>query len=634
MSEDWLKAEYVLLLSGYVSWEDEVNIDTFRFGVFASEPVYTELSFKSQSQDFKDRPFRVDYYSRREEIRPVHVLYVGEKKNSSLKKLWGSWKDDPVLFVTDSAKNTQYSMINLLGMNMGGEPFEINKSNIDAASLTVSAKILAVGGSEEDLRSIYKQSERELERLKSDISELNEELELKQRDLENSIGELNRRSEEINSLNQEISLQTRQLESLSSDIDARQRELAQKILQMQEQEVKVMEREKEIASLNTDISEREQEIRSRSETMAEQQKNIREQKRLMNEQEAILDEQTLQIQWQKNAIIFFIIFSVLVIMMGFFIYRAYRVKMRANRILREKNRIIQEQHAAISNQKEEISAQRDMLQIVNIDIEKKNENITASIYYALTIQQAMLPDPEEIGKHFDSFIIYYPKDIVSGDFYWFSHLGRKKSGEETSFIAVVDCTGHGVPGGFLSMIGARMLSAIINENKVHETDRILEIMDQRVKQALNQHKTENDDGMDISLCRIFRPVPEPGGKQEVFVSYSGAHQHLLLVRNKQEIETVRASRRTIGGKHFNPEPYSKKELVLSPGDIIYLSTDGLKDQHSPARERFGTKRLVSLLNGSRDLGMQEQKSRIEEAMIGFMKTEKQRDDITILGLKL
>lgn len=633
LTEEWMKAEYILLLSGYVGWEDEAAIDTFQIGVLGSEDVYTPLSFRSESRDFKNKPFKVLYYKRASDIAPVHILYIPENRNTSLRKIWNRWGSSQVLIISDSSSTLEYSMINLLRLSMGGKPFEINKSNIDAAGLAVSSRILAVGGSEDDLRTIYRASERELDSLRLDISKLNDELLDKQDALEQSIHELHQRMQEIELMNTEINEQTRQLEDLTRDVELRRKDLEEKQDQLTGQEVRVSQREEEINTLNREIREREEEIRIRSETMAEQQKNIREQRILMNEQQAILNAQTIQIRWQKNALVFFIMLSVLVLLMGFFIYRAYRIKKRANRILREKNRIIQDQNKAILSQKEEISAQRDQLQQVNNEIEKKNENITASIYYALTIQQAILPDEQDINRHFSAFVIYYPKDIVSGDFYWYSQPVRRKTGEEMSFIAVVDCTGHGVPGGFLSMIGARLLSAIINENKIYETDRILELMDQRLRQALNQQKTANDDGMDISLCKIVRMN---GGNDdpEVYLSFSGARQHLYLVRNHMGVEIIKSSRRTIGGKYFNPEPFIKNELILKPGDILYLSTDGLIDQHSPDRHRFGTSRLTSLLDQHKDLPMAEQKQKLEEEMIGFMKTEKQRDDITIVGIKL
>ncbi|GAI87835.1 unnamed protein product [marine sediment metagenome] len=158
-----------------------------------------------------------------------------------------------MLFITDSSNAVEYTMINLLGMNLGGKPFEINKSNIDDAGLTISSKILAVGGSEDDLRSIYRASERELEILKTDIAELNDELQKKQGELETSIQELRQRMEEINQLNAEIDKQTGQLELLAGDIDIKQKDLAEKTILLRAQEERVSIRENEINTLNSEI---------------------------------------------------------------------------------------------------------------------------------------------------------------------------------------------------------------------------------------------------------------------------------------------------------------------------------------------------------------------------------------------
>ncbi|MFC2099018.1 PP2C family protein-serine/threonine phosphatase, partial [Bacteroidota bacterium] len=264
--------------------------------------------------------------------------------------------------------------------------------------------------------------------------------------------------------------------------------------------------------------------------------------------------------------------------------------------------------------------------------EKQKENITDSIYYALTIQQAMLPDIDELKKHFEGFVIYLPKDIVSGDFYWFTQRIRKKSGEHSYYLAAVDCTGHGVPGGFLSMIGARMLDAVVNEYRINKTDEILEMMDKRIRTALNQHKTENDDGMDICLCKIT-DHPDTDS-EEVYLSFSGARRSLFVIRQGQEVEVIKGDRRTIGGRHFNPNPFSKNELVMKKGDKIYLTSDGLMGQHSPEREKFGTRRFIDFLNRNSSMSMTEQQNKLEEEILGFMKVEKQRDDITIMGIKL
>ena len=235
---------------------------------------------------------------------------------------------------------------------------------------------------------------------------------------------------------------------------------------------------------------------------------------------------------------------------------------------------------------------------------------------------------------FESFVLFYPKDIVSGDFYWFSNLGRNRTGDETMFIAAIDCTGHGVPGAFLSMIGSRMLSAIVNESKVRETDTILELMDKRLRHALNQPKSENDDGMDICLCKIIRKDAQKQKGQPVYLSYSGAKRSLFLKREGRDVEIIKGDRRTTGGGHFNPIPFSKHELSLQKGDRIYLTTDGLMDQHSPSRIRFRAKRFVEFLNRYGYLPMNEQQTRLEEELHAYRSTENQTDDITVMGLKL
>jgi serine phosphatase RsbU (regulator of sigma subunit) len=604
VSEEWLKSEYVILLAGYISWPDEENIDTFRIGVYRSESIYSQFSLKSEVQLMKGKPYHAIYFRRFRDIQPVDLLYIDKSKNKSLRKILQQFGRQPVLIVSDSAIADEYTMLNILGMNINeGKPFVLNKTNMDNAGLRVSPKILYFGGDEDDLRDIYRELRNEEHKLRAELDTLNIELEKKQQELASSEKKLEEQSTEVARLVEEIEAQTKALTTLSDSIDLKQLDLIEKIRLLADQEKRIKRREKEINGLNSEIRAKEREVLEGSELIEKQLEDIESQRGIMQEQQRILDNQKIQIERQKIVLFFFLILSVLILGMGFLIYRAYRIKKNANRILSEKNRVI----------------------------ELQNENITASIYYALTIQQAMLPDIEEIEKHFKSFIIYLPKDIVSGDFYWFTQRGRKRSGEQSYFIAVADCTGHGVPGGFLSMIGARMLDAIVNEQKVDQTDEILELMDQRIRKALNQNKTDNEDGMDICLCRITYHESED---QNVYLSFSGARRTLFLTRQGREVEMIRGDRRTIGGRRFVPSPFSKIELSLKRGDRIYLTTDGLMDQHSPDRDKFGTKRFMAFLKENASLGMHKQKTILEEQMIGFMQQQKQRDDITIMGIIL
>ncbi len=632
--ESWLKSEFIVLLTSHVTWPEEAEMDTFRIGILGADKVYSMLGMKANLDTLKNIPVSVEYFRRTREVRPVQVLFLGKEKQAALKKVFKRFKDEPVLIITDSAMNYDYTMLNLLGKSMAGKPFEINKANIDNAGLSLSYRILYVGGREDDLRLLVQESERLRGELAGNLDSIQNVLSDRQEELARTSLKLEQRTGEINKLNKAINQQTEQLSNLTDDVDLKQMDLEEKIRFLGSQEERIQEKEQEIIEMNEDISQKEKRISAQWRILDERYKESAKQRLMIEEQDDKLRLQSLKIEQQKLLLIFFLILSLLIIIMIFLIYRAYRVKKRANRILREKNRIIQEQNKAISNQKEEIESQRDQLQDVNRKIERQNENIRASISYGLTIQQAILPDMKEIERHFESFVLFYPKDIVSGDFYWFSNLGRNRAGDETIFIAAIDCTGHGVPGAFLSMIGSRMLSAIVNESKVRETDTILELMNKRLRHALNQPRSENDDGMDICLCKIIRKDARKQKDQPVYLSFSGAKRSLFLKREGREVEIIKGDRRTTGGGHFNPNPFSKHELLLQQGDRIYLTTDGLMDQHSPERIKYRSKRFVHFLNRYGNLPMNEQHTRLEEELHDYMSDENQTDDITVMGLKL
>ena len=223
MTEDWLKSEYTILLAGYFTWPDEEAIDTFRLGVLASEEVFTQLSLKSGVQTLKNKPFRVVHFRNLSRVGPVEVLYVGESKNNSLRRIHKRFGDKSVLMVSDSAKDSEFTMINLLAMNRArGKPFVLNKTNIDNAGLKVSPKILFIGGDEDDLRDIYRELQEEGNRMRADLDTLSLELYRKQSELYVSERKLEQRSGEIETLVREIELQTAQLTTLSDSVDLAQ----------------------------------------------------------------------------------------------------------------------------------------------------------------------------------------------------------------------------------------------------------------------------------------------------------------------------------------------------------------------------------------------------------------------------
>ncbi|MCF6242568.1 MAG: YfiR/HmsC family protein [Bacteroidales bacterium] len=293
---------------------------------------------------------------------------------------------------------------------------------------------------------------------------------------------------------------------------------------------------------------------------------------------------------------------------------------------------LKEAEQAIRQQSEELLAQKEELMIKNEYIEQQNENIKASITYAKTIQNAILPAYDEITRFFNTFIIYKPKDIVSGDFFWYSHLPEKDGYSEKFFYAAVDCTGHGVPGAFMSMIGSRLLNEIVNERKITKPSLILTQMDEEVKTILRQEETDNNDGMDVSLCMIER-LPDNTSR----ILFAGAKRPLFYyLKEEQTLRYIKGTRKTIGGTQArrNRELFSDNELILKNGDVIYLTTDGLIDQSSPQRIRYGTPRLIQLLQRISNLPLEEQKIMIEKSLQSFQGEEDQRDDVTFIGIQL
>jgi len=294
-------------------------------------------------------------------------------------------------------------------------------------------------------------------------------------------------------------------------------------------------------------------------------------------------------------------------------------------------RKLKEYESDILQKNEEINSQKDELEIKSKLLEEHNENIKASIRYAKTIQNAILPFQENIDRLFDNFILYLPKDIVSGDFYWFSHYCKTKNMNSTTFFAVVDCTGHGVPGAFMSMIGSRLLNEIVNEKKIFDTAKILTYLQKGVQKALRQNQTDNHDGMDICLAKI-----EESENLEYLISYTGAKRPLYYLDNSfGEIQELKADRMSIGGVNYTKEKeFTVQTINLLKNDLIYFSTDGFIDQNNIERKRLGSKTFVEYLNKIYDSKIEEQGGLLTSFLNNWMGTANQRDDITVVGLKL
>ncbi|MDJ0840795.1 MAG: SpoIIE family protein phosphatase, partial [Acidobacteriota bacterium] len=257
------------------------------------------------------------------------------------------------------------------------------------------------------------------------------------------------------------------------------------------------------------------------------------------------------------------------------------------------------------------------------ELSKKNRQIMDSIQYAERIQKAILPGTHRIEEYLpDVFILFKPRDIVSGDFYW---LGNN---ERYIFFAAVDCTGHGVPGAFMSMISNTLLNQSVNDRKLEDPAEILTDLNAEVVKTLHQSKRfSTDDGMDMVLCRFDRDLGN--------LLFAGANRPLYLVPSGSDsLKVFKGTRRSIGGRQKRGHNrFVNQEIDWKPGDMIYLSSDGFSDQSGRRNRKFGSSALKALLGSIASKPVGEQKRRLESELELHQGDIPQRDDILLVGIR-
>lgn len=259
---------------------------------------------------------------------------------------------------------------------------------------------------------------------------------------------------------------------------------------------------------------------------------------------------------------------------------------------------------------------------------KKNDELNESIIYAKRIQEGMMLKEKHLFRLFpESFLFFRPKDIVSGDFYWFTRIDNK------IIIAVADCTGHGIPGAFMSVLGISLLNQIVIEEKNINVSLILQRLNHKIKKAFSYSSEYHDDerqlydGMDIALCCIDHDNQQ--------LIYSGAFRSLFHI-SENNLITVNGSRYPIGGLNLESErKYESKSMSFRKGDKVYLFTDGYADQFGGEyNKKLMIRNFKKILLETANFSMNQQKKELERNLCQWKKDEEQTDDILIIGLEL
>ncbi len=392
-----------------------------------------------------------------------------------------------------------------------------------------------------------------------------------------------------------------------------------------EMELRTRNAEQEKEATQAELQQTSKALEKAEATRKAQQLEIDMKELTLKEQETQLENEQLI----RNQLIYGLGFvAVLLLLTGF----GFILFHKKNKKLAEKNREINEQAEELLMSQREIKAKSNDLENALKEIKKKNSKITDSINYAKRIQEASLPGVKKIQEHLpESFVFFRPRNIVSGDFYWFHSTGEMENDfmdiKESILISAVDCTGHGIPGAFMSLIGIELLNNIASTRGIVAPDRILNELHKSVQQSLRQEDTENRDGMDMGLCLIH--------PKENSLIFAGAHNPMVLIQDG-EVQTIKPNKQAVGGMQKGKErSFTAHYIHIDRPTWVYLYSDGFQDQFGGAEGRkFMSKKLKRLLLEIHQKPMAEQKEILAYTLDEWKGDTPQVDDILVIGFKL
>ena len=581
------RALYILDISRYVEWPPEfLKQEYFTIAVLdKGDDLYWEIENFAKTRKFiQGKSARVFLYRDIQYIEKSNVLYVNSANGFNITNVLNKVKGNNTLVISEGYKFRE-SMLNFVFIE--GKPrFELNEKLLKEEGMKVNELFLAQAiKTREDWEELFKVTEVELVEEK--------EITAQQRVVITEQDEQIKRQAEL------IRLQEARLDSLDKEIRA-------KLKTIKDKERVLVTQEGEIGIQKNLINEQIKEVEKQKVILSKQTQDIQKQEAVINEQTArienqgsVIIEQLEQIEKQKLITYFFLIALVLISGIAYVIYLNYRNKKKANFILEEKNRLITMQRDQIAYQK---------------------KHITDSIEYAKRIQKAILPSLELFSDKIDHFVLYKPRDIVSGDFYW---VDRK---DDIQIVITSDCTGHGVPGAFMSMLGVSLLNEIIKSKNITRPDLILNSLRENIISSLKQFevKSEVKDGMDMTALVI--------DYKNNLLEFAGANNPLIIIRDGI-LQSYKGDKMPVS-IHDSMEPFSLQTIELKKGDAIYTFSDGYPDQFGgPNDKKFLIKNFKELLMQVHHLKMYEQGEKLNEVFEEWRKEVEQVDDVTVVGIR-
>jgi serine phosphatase RsbU (regulator of sigma subunit) len=595
------RAVYILDISKYIEFPETFEKqESFTIGILDKEDIlFWELDNMARSRKFiQGKPIKLMRFRDLSEIKPTNVIYVNKISEIRISSLLPKIQGNNTLVISEGY-DFRESMLNFVVIN-DKPKFEANEELMNKEGLKVSQLFLAQAiKTREDWQQLFEKTDVELKEEKV-VTKQQKEI------IEDQLAK-------IAEQNEQIKLQEERLENLNHEIKNKQAVIRQKEIILTKQLSEIADQKKLISKQVEEVKQQQLVLEKLETGVKQKEQEIEKQTKQIEKQKGQIVDQIKQIEKQKLISYFILIALILVTGLGYFIYINYRNKKKANEILEEKNLLITWQKDEIQEQKEIAESQRDQ-----ITYQKKH--ITDSIHYALRIQRALLPSLELFTDEIEHFVLYKPRDIVSGDFYW---VNKK---DNLWIIITADCTGHGVPGAFMSMLGVSYLNEIVNNKNIHKPDQVLNELRASIIQALKQSESENGvkDGMDITVSTF--------DLNSGILEWAGADNPLFIVQNGELIQ-VKGDKMPVA-IHEIMEPFTLHTFKLNKGDTFYTFSDGYVDQFGGVNQKkFLSRNFKDVIMSIQDKSMYEQGRKLDEVFEEWKKDIEQVDDVTVIGLR-
>ncbi len=596
------RALYIFdLVAKYVNYGPGFSdSSSFKIGVLVGDyDLINEMANLAKTRTrIQDKPVLVMGFRKLESLIHTQVLYVNKNAGFDLEKIKEKIAGKQTMLITEGYEFRE-SMINFIVVDNRPQ-YDINEEYIKKEGMSVPQTLLFTAiKTKEDWQNLFDIASKEIDVQKATIKQQLVTIDIQR---------------------QEILKQKVLLDSLDKAIVAKEKALGEKQKLLNYQVIQITKQQGEISVQKQTILVQQKEVLIQKDTLSHQKEKISlqiaridGQLKKIGEQESKIKVQLETLEKQK-LILYFVLFALLLVSaLGYYIYRGYKIKKEANVRLEEKNR-------TISLQKDEIEKQRDLAAAQRDQIAYQKQHITDSIMYAKRIQTALIPSLELFSDKLEHFVLYKPLAIVSGDFYWVSSQGNLQ------IIISADCTGHGVPGAFMSMLGVTMLNEIVNGKHILMPDEITENLRQGIIKSLNQVAEEDSikDGMDIAVCAV--------DFDKNLLWYTGANNPLYLVRGG-ELTHYRPDKMP-ASIHYKMEPFTLQKIELQKGDAFYIFSDGYCDQFGgPKQKKFMSNQLKETLVAMAGKPMLQQGERLNEIFEEWRKDSPQVDDVTLIGVR-